>query len=184
MNDETSRPSAQTRVPSHRHPSSQPQTFTIGLISDTHGLLRDEALVLLAGSDRIIHAGDIGSPEILERLAELAPVSAVRGNNDDENWAEAIPDSATLSIGGVAIHVLHSFADLAIDPVSLGVKVVIAGHSHRPSIESKDGVLYVNPGSAGPRRFSLPLSVGRLTVTGDHVDAVILPIVPAAHTKQ
>ncbi len=155
----------------------EPQTFTIGLISDTHGLLRDEALALLEGVDQIIHAGDIGEKSILERLGRIAPVSAIRGNNDDEKWAEAIAETATLSAGGILIYLVHSIADLAIDPAGLGIRAVISGHSHKPSIETRDGVMYVNPGSAGPRRFRLPISVARLRVTGDALQADILEIV-------
>lgn len=160
---------------------TQPQTFTLGLISDTHGLLRDEALALLAGSDRIIHAGDIGGPAILERLARLAPVDAIRGNNDDDPWAASLPDTLTLTIAGHRLHVVHSLADLVPDPVGTGIRAVIAGHSHRPSVVVRDGIVYVNPGSAGPRRFTLPLSVAKMRLCGDTIDTVILPIaVPPA----
>lgn len=155
---------------------SIPKMFTIGLISDTHGLLRDEALDLLAGVDHIIHAGDIGDATILDRLAALAPVSAIRGNNDDAPWAAHLPTTLLVTLGGVLIHVLHSAGDLAIDPVALGVRAVISGHSHKPTIEQRDGVLFVNPGSAGKRRFTLPLSIGRLVIKGSQVDPMILPI--------
>jgi len=155
---------------------SVPQTFTLGLISDTHGLLRDEALHLLAGVDHIIHAGDIGDASILDRLAALAPVTAIRGNNDDGPWAEHLPATLLVTLGGVLIHVLHGVADLDIDPRALGVRVVISGHSHKPAIEQREGVLFVNPGSAGKRRFSLPLSVGRLVINGTQIDPSILPI--------
>ncbi|MGI4861692.1 MAG: metallophosphoesterase family protein [Janthinobacterium lividum] len=154
----------------------QPQTFTIGLIADTHGLLRDEALALLAGSDRIIHAGDIGNPAILERLKQIAPVDAIKGNNDDVPWAAELPETLTLAIAGVRLHVVHSLADLALDPVALGIRAVIAGHSHRPSVVVRDGVVYVNPGSAGPRRFKLPLTLAKMHIRGEDIDTVILPI--------
>lgn len=133
-----------------------------GLISDTHGLVRAEALRALGGVDLIIHAGDVGAPQVLERLRELAPVHAVRGNNDRGGWARALPESAVLELEGVRIHVLHDLEDLELDPRSAPPAVVIAGHSHRPSVDARDGVLYVNPGSAGPRRFSLPVAVGFL----------------------
>ncbi len=136
----------------------------IGLISDTHGLLRPEALEALHGSHHIIHAGDIGKPEILDALAAIAPVTAVRGNNDTGAWAAAIPETAALRIGPVCIHVLHDLALLDIDPAAAGFRVVVAGHSHRPAVREQDGVLFVNPGSAGPRRFTLPIAVARLTL--------------------
>lgn len=134
----------------------------IGLISDTHGLLRQEALAALAGVDRIIHAGDIGNAQILEALAAIAPVDAVRGNNDTGPWAKAVPHSLTLEIEGVAIHLLHDLNELknALPPV----RVVIAGHSHKPMVREEGGVLLVNPGSAGPRRFRLPVTVGFLSI--------------------
>lgn len=155
---------------------SVPQTFTIGLISDTHGLLRDEALHLLAGVDHIIHAGDIGDASILDRLAKLAPVSAIRGNNDDAPWAEHLPDTLLVKLGGVLIHVVHNIADLDIDLVDVGALIVVSGHSHKPAIDTRNGVLYINPGSAGKRRFTLPLSVGRLLINKGQLDPSILPI--------
>jgi putative phosphoesterase len=136
----------------------------IGLISDTHGLLRPQALDALAGVDRIIHAGDIGKAEILEALARIAPVDAVRGNNDRGDWARAIPETLDLDYDGVRIHLLHDVKELrGKAPLSLA-RVVIAGHSHKPAVLEKDGVLYVNPGSAGPRRFKLPVSVAMLDI--------------------
>ncbi|HEX8884102.1 MAG TPA: metallophosphoesterase family protein [Noviherbaspirillum sp.] len=134
----------------------------IGLISDTHGLLRPEALAALAGVDRIIHAGDIGNAQILEALAAIAPVDAVRGNNDRGPWAQAVSHSLTLTFDGVAIHLLHDLKELkgALPPV----QVVIAGHSHKPMVREEEGVLLVNPGSAGPRRFKLPVTVGFLSI--------------------
>ena len=142
----------------------------VGLISDTHGLLRPEALAYLRGSDHIVHAGDIGKPEILEALRALAPVTAVRGNNDRGGWARAVPGTANVQIDGVAIHVLHDVKELRLQP---GVRVIVSGHSHKPMVEERDGVLYVNPGSAGPRRFTLPVAVGELRITGETVKAQI-----------
>jgi putative phosphoesterase len=153
-------------------------TITIGLISDTHGLLRPEALAGLRGSDVLIHAGDIGKPEILDELSRLAPLTVVRGNNDTAAWAADLPETATLWIGAVAIHVLHDLALLAPDAAA-GCRVVVAGHSHRPAIAEENGVLYVNPGSAGPRRFTLPIAIGRLRVAGDQVAAEICELAVA-----
>jgi putative phosphoesterase len=138
----------------------------IGLISDTHGLLRPQALRALLHVQRIIHGGDIGRPEILDELGAIAPVHAVRGNNDHGTWARQLPLHLTLELERVRIHVLHDVKELAVDPVASGIKVVIAGHSHRPAITERDGVLYVNPGSAGPRRFNLPVAIGYLWVAG------------------
>lgn len=145
----------------------------IGLISDTHGLLRPEALHALAGVERIIHAGDIGTAEVIEALRNIAPVDAVRGNNDKGAWAAEFPPSLALELGGVGIHVLHDVKEIAEMPVPAGFRVVIAGHSHKPQITERDGVLFVNPGSAGPRRFSLPVTVGYLTVTAGIASAEI-----------
>jgi putative phosphoesterase len=153
----------------------------IGLISDTHGLLRDEALAALAGSDAIVHAGDIGGSVILERLALLAPVTAVRGNNDVEPWAEAIPERRALEAQGVTILVVHDLH--AIGDVPKGVRAVVHGHSHRPSIAERDGVLFVNPGSAGPRRFALPVSVGELVVARGDVRARLVELPPPAPAR-
>lgn len=136
----------------------------VGLISDTHGLLRPEALTFLQGCDHIIHGGDIGKPEILAALAELAPLTAVRGNNDKGTWAEALPETQLIEIGGVLIHVLHDLAQLDIDPQNTGVRVVVSGHSHRALAQERDGVLFINPGSAGPRRFRLPITVAELAI--------------------
>jgi len=137
----------------------------IGVISDTHGLLRPQALAALQGSALIIHAGDIGSPEILDELRKIAPVVAVRGNVDRDAWAERLPHSDIAEHDGVRLYVLHILEDLELDPPTAGFHAVITGHTHRPKMETRDGVLYFNPGSAGPRRFTLPISVGRLTVT-------------------
>ena len=142
----------------------------VGLISDTHGLLRPEALRFLRGAEHIIHAGDIGTPEILEALRTVAPVTAVRGNNDRAAWARRVRATATLQVERVAIHVVHDVADLRL---RRGVRVVVSGHSHHPRIEERDGVLYVNPGSAGPRRFTLPITLGELKIVGASVRARI-----------
>lgn len=136
----------------------------IGLVSDTHGLLRPEALAFLAGCDHVVHAGDIGGPEILAALAAIAPLSVVRGNNDSALWADGIPLSLTVTVGGVAVHAVHDIADLRLGPADAGVRVVVCGHSHKPSMAERDGILFINPGSAGPRRFSLPISVGELRI--------------------
>ena len=134
----------------------------IGLISDTHGLLRNEAANALAGSDLIIHAGDIGNREVLDRLKTIAPVVAIRGNMDCGDWAGSLPATAIVEIKSGRIYVLHDVKDLDFDPAAAGFKIVISGHSHRPSDGLRAGVLYLNPGSAGPRRFRLPITVGRL----------------------
>jgi len=147
----------------------------IGLISDTHGLLRPAALDVLRGSDFIVHAGDIGEG-VLETLSTIAPVSAVRGNNDRGLWAQRLAETLRLRFGEVTLHVLHDLADLDIDPQAAGVDVVVTGHSHRPKIERRAGVLYVNPGSAGPVRFALPVSVALLQVTGKDVSARIVEL--------
>ena len=143
----------------------------VGLISDTHGLLRPEATAFLHGSDFIVHAGDIVDAAILDRLAAIAPVTAVRGNNDKGAWAMRLSETEVLEIDEVLIYVLHDLAALDVDPAAAGFRVVVSGHSHRPRITERDGVLYVNPGSAGPRRFNLPIAAAELTVAGDKVDA-------------
>ena len=149
----------------------------IGLISDTHGLLRPEALAFLAGSDHIVHGGDIGNPEILERLAAIAPLTVVRGNNDTAAWARTTPETARLDVGGVSILVIHDLKELAGDPAADGVRVVVSGHSHKPACVERGGVLYVNPGSAGRRRFTLPISAGELLVEDGRVEARLVTLV-------
>jgi uncharacterized protein len=146
-------------------------SLRIGLISDTHGLLRPEALDFLEGSQYIVHAGDIGDPRILDALRALAPITAVRGNNDQGAWAEGLRGAESLQLGEVVLHVLHDLADLAIDPAAAGVQVVVSGHSHKPEVSRRDGVLYVNPGSAGPRRFRLPIAVAELQIQGHEISA-------------
>jgi uncharacterized protein len=148
----------------------------IGVISDTHGLLRPEALRALRGAELLLHAGDIGAPEVIAGLRALAPVTAVRGNCDRGAWAEAYPLRQEVTVGGVDILVLHDRNELKSHPPGEGVRVVISGHSHKASMEEKDGVLYLNPGSAGPRRFKLPLTVALLTVQGSQVSAEILDL--------
>jgi uncharacterized protein len=148
----------------------------IGVISDTHGLLRPEALTALRGSDYIIHAGDIGDPEILSKLASIAPVTAIRGNVDLDPRAQKLPATNVLEVGGVSIYILHNLAQLDLKPEAAGFAVVIYGHSHEPKQETKHGVLYFNPGSAGPRRFKLPVTVGKLIVEGGRVRGEILQI--------
>jgi uncharacterized protein len=150
--------------------------FKIGLISDTHGLLRPEATRALAGVQRIIHAGDIGSPEILEQLSSIAPVDAVRGNNDKGTWAAAVPLYQALEFAGVSIYVLHDLNEMDIDPEAAGFQVVIAGHSHQPRITERDSVQYVNPGSAGPRRFRLPVTIAHLELVAGKARARIVEI--------
>jgi putative phosphoesterase len=149
----------------------------VGLISDTHGLLRPEALAFLAGCDHIVHGGDIGAPDILERLARIAPLTTVRGNNDTAAWARGIPVTARVDLGGVSLYAIHDVKELDIDPAASGVRVVMSGHSHRPSHHERGGVLYVNPGSAGRRRFSLPISAGELLIEGDRVQVRLVDLV-------
>jgi putative phosphoesterase len=134
----------------------------VGLISDTHGLLRDEALSALAGCDLIVHAGDVGSPRILESLRKIAPVTAVRGNIDKGDWAEKLPLTAAVAPDGVSIYVVHDLKTLDLDPRAAQFQIVVSGHTHKPAREERNGVLYLNPGSAGPRRFRLPVTVGIL----------------------
>ncbi|MBD2259756.1 metallophosphoesterase family protein [Pseudanabaena sp. FACHB-2040] len=148
----------------------------VGVISDTHGLLRPEALAALTGSNLILHAGDIGSLEVLTELGKIAPVIAIRGNNDKGPWAETIPERETVQIEGVAVYLLHSVKDLDLDPKSAGIQVVISGHSHKPAITTDNGILFLNPGSAGPRRFKLPISVARLQIEGSEVQSALVEL--------
>ena len=145
----------------------------VGLISDTHGLLRPQAVAFLRGSDFIVHAGDVGDGALLNELRELAPVTVVRGNNDKGAWADSLAATEVLTVDDVAIYVLHDIAELDLDPAAAGFGAVVFGHSHRPATETRDGVLYVNPGSAGPRRFRLPISAGELVIEGDAASARI-----------
>lgn len=139
----------------------------IGVISDTHGLLRPETVELFAGVHHIIHAGDIGRPEVISELREVAPTTAIRGNIDTGEWAAEYPHTARLKLGGRSIYVLHDLKELDLDPAAAGIDVVVSGHSHRPKVETVDGVLYLNPGSAGPRRFTLPIGLATLELTDD-----------------
>jgi hypothetical protein len=146
----------------------------VGVISDTHGLVRPEALAALAGSELIIHAGDVGGPEVLEELARVAPVLAVRGNNDRGDWAERLPEYEAVEVNKTFVYVLHDLKELDIAPAAAGFRVVVSGHSHKPLIEERRGVLYLNPGSAGPRRFKLPVTVARMKVNGAGASAEII----------
>ena len=148
----------------------------IGIISDTHGLVRPQAIEALAGVDMILHAGDVGKQEVLDTLKDIAPVVAVRGNNDKGDWAQTLPDWEVVEVGKVSIYMLHDVKEIDISPAGAGFHVIVSGHSHRPSVENRRGVLYVNPGSAGPRRFKLPISLAHLTVAGDKVEAKIVEL--------
>ena len=148
--------------------------IAVGVISDTHGLLRPEAVELLRGSGHIIHAGDIGSPEIIPALEKIAPVTAIRGNVDTQTWTRRFAETEVVELAGLHIYVIHNLNDLDLNPKAAGFAAVIYGHSHQPKQEMKDGVLYFNPGSAGARRFTLPISVGRLEIVDGKVSATIL----------
>jgi putative phosphoesterase len=137
----------------------------IGVISDTHGLLRPEALEALVGVEHIIHAGDIGSRDIVPRLAEVSPVTAIRGNVDTEPWTRELPASEVVTLAGRTIYVIHDRGDLDLDPAAAGFDLIISGHSHRPNIEMIGGVVFLNPGSAGPRRFKLPVTLATVDLT-------------------
>lgn len=146
------------------------------MISDTHGLLRPEALDNLRGVHAIVHAGDVGDPEILTQLRQVAPVTAVRGNIDTASWSRNLPETEVLEIGGVSLYVLHNVQELDLDPLAAGFAAVIFGHSHKPLIEMRKGVLFFNPGSAGPRRFNLPISLGKLTVRNGKARAELIEL--------
>jgi putative phosphoesterase len=150
---------------------------TIGVISDTHGLLRPEAIAALQGVDRILHAGDVGDPEILIALAEVAPVTAVRGNVDTQAWAGRLSQTEIVEVDGVTIYMLHDLSQLDLKPKAAGFRAVVYGHSHQPKIEEKDGVLFFNPGSAGPRRFNKPISIGKLTIKAGVVRAETIDLI-------
>ena len=153
------------------------KTGRIGVISDTHGLVRPEALSALKNSELIIHAGDIGKPEVLTSLKYIAPVIAIRGNNDRESWAKKMLDIFQLSVNNVRIYVIHNVNELEIDPAVDGFGAVISGHSHKPGIVNRDGLLFLNPGSAGPRRFKLPVTVARIQIVDKHLKATITDLV-------
>jgi putative phosphoesterase len=150
---------------------------TIGLISDTHSLLRPQAVEALKGVDLIVHAGDIGSPDVIDGLSAIAPVRAVRGNIDKETWAQQFPANDVVEIAGRYLYVLHNRQELDLDPAAAGFDVVISGHSHKPSIDKVGGVLFVNPGSAGPRRFTLPIAIAKLRVTQQAIEAEVQELV-------
>jgi uncharacterized protein len=150
--------------------------MTVGIISDTHGLVRTEALDALAGSQLILHAGDVGNADVLERLRAIAPTRAVRGNVDKGIWASALPETDVVEVGRLHLYMLHELSKLDLDPKDAGFAAVISGHTHRPSAEVRDGVLYLNPGSAGPRRFSLPVAVARLRVAGGRLEHQIVEL--------
>jgi uncharacterized protein len=151
-------------------------SYRIGVISDTHGLMRAEVLVALRGADHILHAGDIGSPAVLDALRNIAPVTAVRGNVDDEEWSRLLPKTALVELRGYLFYVIHRVDEFDLDPRAAGFAAVISGHSHRPREEWINGVLYFNPGGAGPRRFRLPVSVGFITLTGDTLSSRLIPL--------
>ncbi len=150
--------------------------MVFGVLSDTHGLLRPQVVEALQGSDRILHAGDIGAPEILEALARIAPLIAIRGNVDTDSWARSLPATEVVEAGGGSIYMLHNLGQLDLNPEAAGCNVVIYGHSHKPKIEERNGVLYFNPGSAGPRRFQLPVSVGKLVIVAGKVQAQLVEL--------
>jgi putative phosphoesterase len=154
----------------------QKNVKVIGVISDTHGLLRDEAVGALKGVDLILHAGDVGSLEVLEALKAIAPVVAVRGNNDKGEWAEELPHWEVAEVGSIYIYMIHDVKEIDLSPAAAGFQVVVSGHSHKPSVEERKGVLYVNPGSAGPRRFKLPVSLAKLSVNGAAVKAELIEL--------
>jgi len=156
--------------------SATENAVILGVISDTHGLLRSEAVRALRGSDRILHAGDVGAPEILEALARIAPLTAIRGNIDTDSWARSLPTTEVVKSGGASIYMLHDLSQLDLKPEAAGFQVVIYGHSHKPKIELRNGVLYFNPGSAGPRRFHVPVSVGKLVMVAGKVRAELVEL--------
>ena len=148
----------------------------IGLVSDTHGLVRPEALAALKGSEVIIHAGDIGKAEVLDSLDSIAPVIAIKGNNDRDLWAKKIPDVLNLEINGINIRVIHNVKELKAHPAQDGIRIIVSGHSHKPSVVERDGILFINPGSAGPRRFKLPIAVGKLRIVRGRVRGKIIEL--------
>lgn len=148
----------------------------LGIISDTHGLLRPEAIAFLRGCDHIVHGGDVGHPGILAQLSELAPVTAVRGNNDKGAWADGLPETELFEFHGTNIYAIHDLSQLDLVPSAAGIHVLVSGHSHAPSIERRDTVLHVNPGSAGPRRFRLPVAIADLIVDGGELRARIVEL--------
>jgi uncharacterized protein len=156
--------------------SDELNMLRLGLLSDTHGLLRAEVKAFLQGSDHLIHAGDIGDPGILVELAAIAPLTAVRGNCDQGPWAGRLSKTEMLQVDGLLVCVIHELSRLEIDPSAAGVRVVVSGHTHKPLIEERNGVLFINPGSSGPRRFQLPISIGELIIAGSAVSARTLEL--------
>lgn len=148
--------------------------MNIGVISDTHGLLRPEAVAALQGAELIIHAGDVGDPEILEELRRIAPIHAIRGNVDTDDWARQLPETDVVEAEDASIYVIHNLREIDLNPRAAGFACVISGHTHQPKIETRDGVLYFNPGSAGPRRFKLPITIGRLSVKKGTIEPEIV----------
>jgi len=148
----------------------------IGVISDTHGLLRPEALSALAGVDHILHAGDVGNPEILDALSEIAPVTAIRGNIDTHGDCALLPDAEAVELGGRLLYLVHSVHDLDLNPKAAGISMVVSGHSHKPSVETRNGVIYLNPGSAGPRRFKLPVTLALVSLTSTEITPRIVEL--------
>jgi uncharacterized protein len=148
----------------------------VGILSDTHGLMRPEALAALSGADIIIHAGDVGAPEVITKLELIAPTFAVKGNIDTQDWADDLPRTQLVSVGAHKFYVLHDISELEIDPAAAGIAAVIFGHSHKPSVETRYGVLYLNPGSAGPRRFKLPICVARVQVLGTRIEPTVIAL--------
>ncbi len=144
---------------------------TVGIISDTHSLLRPQAIDILDDSDLIVHAGDIGSIEVIHRLSEIAPVLAVRGNIDKGDWANQFPQEEVVEVGGKYLYALHNLNEIDLDPAAAGFDIVISGHSHKPSVQTKNGVLFLNPGSAGPRRFTLPIAIAKINITSKGIEA-------------
>ncbi|MCY1013921.1 metallophosphoesterase family protein [Nannocystis pusilla] len=159
---------------------TSPKPVVVGVISDTHGLVRPEALAALAGADHIVHAGDVGGQAVFDALAAIAPLTLVRGNNDLDRWGRSLPETADVRLGGARLHVLHDLADLAVDPRDAGIDVVISGHSHKPEQSYDHAVLYLNPGSAGPRRFKLPICLARLHLGAGAPTVEFVDLVPAA----
>jgi uncharacterized protein len=167
---------ARDRIALSARTAKKSDTHVIGLISDTHGLIRPQALEALQGVALIIHAGDIGKPEVIAALKAIAPVLAIKGNNDIGAWAKPLPDTKLVKSGNTRLFVIHNLRELDCDPAARGYQVVLSGHSHKPSVSTRDGVLFVNPGSAGPKRFKLPVAVGKLFIQNKQVNAEIIEL--------
>ncbi|WAS91246.1 metallophosphoesterase family protein [Nannocystis punicea] len=157
-----------------------PEPVVVGVISDTHGLVRPEALAALAGVDHIVHAGDVGGQAVFDALAAIAPVTVVRGNNDRDRWGRSLPETAEVRLGGARIYAIHDLAELAVDPRAAGIAVVVSGHSHKPAQSYDRDVLYLNPGSAGPRRFKLPICLAKLHLGAGAPAVEFVDLVPPA----